>query len=797
MLNNYFKIAFRSLWKNKSFSALNITGLAVGIASAALIFLWVEDEMTYNRYFTNRDNLYQVMGNQTYDGKTYTFESLPGPFSNAAKNEIPGIKNAARANWGGRYLFTYDEKGVYGDGLNVDAAFLQMFNFQFVHGNAAKAFSQLHSMVVTESFAKKVFNATDVVGKTVRVDNKQDYSISGVIKNLPSNTRFSNREWFAPFEVFEKEKEWLKTWTNNGVQTYMELDPASNVSIINNKLHGFIKAKDTGAAAMPLLFSANDWRLRNEFTDGKQSGGRIKIVNLFSIIAWIVLFIACINFMNLSTAKSERRAKEVGVRKVMGSGKGMLIWQFISEALLMSFVSVVLAVGIVALMLPAFNTMVEKQLTLNLFTPLHLVFLIATGLLCGFIAGSYPAFYLSSFQPVAVLKGLRFNTGGATFIRKGLVITQFVISVALITCTIIIYQQVMHTKNRELGLNKNNLINMSQQLISAQQNADIGLRFQTIKNELIATGAVENASLNSSNLFQIGSNSSSFNWKGKMPNREILISMEWATPEYIKTMGMQLLAGRDFYADGLADSNNIVINEAMAKLMTTNAGNAVGEIIDREDSKLTVIAVVKDYMYNNVYSGSVDPAIIFNDAKAQNTSNLMIRLKPQQEYRSSLKKVEAVIKKYNPAYPFEYKFVDETFQQLFSNENLIGKLAAVFAGLAIFISCLGLFGLAAYTAERRIKEIGIRKVLGASVQNLSALLSKDFLKLVAISCVISFPVAWYFMNRWLQNFPYRISISWWMFALPALLALAIALITVSSQAIKAALSNPVKSLHTE
>ena len=797
MLNNYFKIAFRSLWKNKSFSALNITGLAVGIASAALIFLWVEDEMTYNRYFTNRDNLYQVMGNQTYDGKTYTFESLPGPFSNAAKNEIPGIKNAARANWGGRYLFTYDEKGVYGDGLNVDAAFLQMFNFQFVHGNAAKAFSQLHSMVVTESFAKKVFNATDVVGKTVRVDNKQDYSISGVIKNLPSNTRFSNREWFAPFEVFEKEKEWLKTWTNNGVQTYMELDPASNVSIINNKLHGFIKAKDTGAAAMPLLFSANDWRLRNEFTDGKQSGGRIKIVNLFSIIAWIVLFIACINFMNLSTAKSERRAKEVGVRKVMGSGKGMLIWQFISEALLTSFVSVVLAVGIVALMLPAFNTMVEKQLTLNLFTPLHLVFLIATGLLCGFIAGSYPAFYLSSFQPVAVLKGLRFNTGGATFIRKGLVITQFVISVALITCTIIIYQQVMHTKNRELGLNKNNLINMSQQLISAQQNADIGLRFQTIKNELIATGAVENASLNSSNLFQIGSNSSSFNWKGKMPDREILISMEWATPEYIKTMGMQLLAGRDFYADGLADSNNIVINEAMAKLMTTNAGNAVGEIIDREDSKLTVIAVVKDYMYNNVYSGSVDPAIIFNDAKAQNTSNLMIRLKPQQEYRSSLKKVEAVIKKYNPAYPFEYKFVDETFQQLFSNENLIGKLAAVFAGLAIFISCLGLFGLAAYTAERRIKEIGIRKVLGASVQNLSALLSKDFLKLVAISCVISFPVAWYFMNRWLQNFPYRISISWWMFALPALLALAIALITVSSQAIKAALSNPVKSLHTE
>jgi putative ABC transport system permease protein len=617
-----------------------------------------------------------------------------------------------------------------------------------------------------------------------------------VVKNLPPNAKFTKLEWFAPFEIFEKENPWLTSWTNNGVQTFMELDPSSNASIIDNKLHGFIKGKDTSASAMPLLLAMKDWRLRSEFTDGKQTGGRIKIVNMFSIIAWIVLLIACINFMNLSTAKSEKRAKEVGVRKVMGSGKGMLMGQFISEALLMSFVSVVLAILIVAVTLPAFNTLVEKQLALNLFSPLHLLFLFATGILCGLIAGSYPAFYLSSFQPVAVLKGLKFNSGGATFIRKGLVVTQFVISVALITCTIIIYQQVIHTKNRELGLNKDNLINMSQQLISTQQNGDIGLRFQSVKNDLIATGVVENASLNSNQVFQIGSNSSGFNWKGKVPNREILISMEWATPEYIKTMGMKLLKGRDFYQDGLADSNNVVINETMARLIKKNPADAVGELIEREGTNLQVIGVIKDYVYNNVY-GSVDPVIIFNDTKATATSSLMIRFKPQQNYKTALAKVEAVIKKYNPSYPFEYKFVDETFKELFSNESLIGKLAGVFAGLAIFISCLGLFGLAAYTAERRIKEIGIRKVLGASVQNLTSLLSKDFLKLVAISSVVAFPLAWYCMHNWLQDYQYRISISWWMFALPAALALLIALVTVSFQAIKAAVANPVKSLRTE
>lgn len=796
MFKNYIKTAFRSLWKNRTFSVLNISGLAVGIASAALIFLWVEDERTYNHYFTNRDNLYQVMGNQVYDGQTYTFASLPGPFCKAAKAEIPGIKNASRANWGSRYLFNYGEKGIYANGMYVDAAFLTMFNAAFVHGKSATAFNQLHSLVITDAMAKKIFNATDVVGKQVKVDNQQEYTITAVIKEMPENTRFAKQEWFIPFDVYERNNEWLTTWNNNGIQTFFELDPAADAAAINNKLHGFIKSKDTSASAMPLLLSANDWRLRNNFADGKQSGGKIIIVNLFTIIAWIILIIACINFMNLSTAKSEKRAKEVGVRKVMGSGKGMLIAQFIWEALLLSFIAVVIALGIVALVLPAFNTLVEKHLVLGILNPVHFTSLIIIGLLCGLVAGSYPAFYLSSFQPIAVLKGLKIKSGGATFVRKGLVVTQFVISVALITCTIIIYQQVMHTKNRELGINKNNLVGINQQLISTAQNADMGLRFQSIKNDLIATGVVEEAALTANQAFSIGSNSSGFGWEGKDVDKNVLISMEWATPGYVKTMGMQLIAGRDFYAEGAADSNNVIINETMAKLMDKKPENAVGKLIDRDDQKLAVIGVMKDFVYNNVFGG-VAPAIIFNDAKAENTNNLMVRLKPQQDYKAALGKVEMVLKKYNPSFPFEYKFVDDTFKELFSTPNLIGKLAGIFAALAILISCLGLFGLAAYTAERRVKEIGIRKVLGASVQNLTSLLSMDFLKLVIISCVIAFPLTWYFMHEWLQNYEYRIAVSWWMFVLPALLAVIIAFVTVSFQAVKAALANPVKSLRTE
>jgi len=797
MLKNYFKTAIRNLWRNKTFSLLNIAGLAIGIACAAIIFLWVEDEVTYNNYFTNKDNLYQVYENQTYDNQTFTFAATPGLLAGAIKEEIPGIKKSTRTSWQNRKLLTVGEKGIYGNGLYVDPFFISMFNLEFIKGNKTRSLDQLHSIILTQSIAERIFNTTDVVGKTVTFDNKNEYIVDGVIKDIPQNTNFGFVEWLVNFEVYFKENEWLKSWGNNGIQTYVQLDEKADKKAIDKKLYGFIQTKSKEATASPILLSANDWHLRNNFVQGKQSGGRIEQVRLFSIIAWIILLIACINFMNLATARSEKRAKEVSVRKVMGAGSRMLIFQFLMEAIFMAFIAVLLAIGITALALPSFNKLIEKDLALNLLSPLHYISLLIIGLVCGLIAGSYPAFYLGSFNPITVLKGLKLKTaGGAAFIRKGLVVTQFAISVMFIICTIIIYFQVLHTKNRELGMNKNNLINISQQLITMKQVGNMGLHFKTIKNELLATGAVQNAALSNDPAFQVGSNSSDFSWKSKNPAKEVLISMEWVTPEYINTMGMQLLAGRDFYQDGSVDSNNVLINETFAKLISKNPADAVGQIIDRDDSKLTVAGVVKDIVFNNVY-GSAAPLIIFDDSKAKNTAVLTIRFKPGSDYQSALAIVKTVISKYNPEYPFEYKFVDDSFEKLFKGESLIGTLVSLFAGLAIFISCLGLFGLAAYTAERRIKEIGIRKVLGASVSGIATLLSKDFLWLVIISCVIAFPLAWYSMHTWLQRYEYRVSISWWMFAVPALIALLIAVLTVSFQAIKAAIANPVKSLRTE
>lgn len=797
MFKNYFKTAIRNLMRKKGFSLLNIFGLAIGIACAALIFLWVEDEMTYNHYFKKKDQLYYVMENQTYDGKTFTFGATPGLLGPALKAEVPGIKNTVRMNWGTRAVFNKEDRSLYADGANVDPEFFDMFSVEFIHGTPTTAFKELYSMVINERLALKLFNSLDVVGKTVKVDNRQEYVVAGVYKTFPLNAKFQNLDWFAPFEIYLKNNNWLQFWGNNGIQTYVELHPEANVAQVNAKLKNFIKNKAKEAIAEPLLLSANDWRLRSSFEEGKQSGGRIKYVKWFSLIAWIIIILACINFMNLATARSEQRAREVGVRKVMGSGKGMLISQFLTEAIIMSFASVLLACLITWVALPGFNSIADKHLTLSILKPAHLAFILVMGFTCGLVAGSYPSFYLSSFNPITVLKGLKLpSSGSVAFIRKGLVVTQFIISITLIICTLIIYRQIVHAQNRELGMDKNNLIYMDQQLINVQQNGNLGLHFNAIRNELLSTGLVENATLSNSSAFEVGSNSADFKWPGKDPNKQILIGMNWVTPGYIKTMGMKLAAGRDFYPDGMADSSNVIINEAFAKIISNSSEKAIGQLIDRDNQKLQVVGVIRDYVYNNMY-GKSDPLIIFYDPKAESTSNLTIRFRQGADYKTALARVEAIIKTNNPAFPFEYKFVDDDFAKLFQTENLIGTLAALFAGLAILISCLGLFGLAAYTAEKRTREIGVRKVLGASVASLTALLSRDFLLLVAISCLCAFPLAWWFMNSWLQQFEYRIKIEWWMFAVPGVLALAIALITVSFQAIKAALMNPIRSLRSE
>jgi predicted permease len=780
----FLKTTFRSLWKNKTYSFLNIFGLAIGITCAGLIFLWVEDETNFDSVYTKKDQLYTIRENQTYDGVTRTFISTPGPMAAAIKAEVPGIANTCRMNHT-QLLFSKADKAIYERGCYTDSSFFSMFTMQFVQGSIKDVFRETNSLVITQKMANRFFgDEQHVVGKTLLVDNNQQYLITGVVKDVPANTTLQY-DWFIPYDVYGNTRPWIKNWGSNGTNTYVELVPGASLAAINKQLFDFIEKKQAGATSRSFLFAMKDWRLRDNFEGGKQTGGRIEFVKMFTVIAWIILLIACINFMNLATARSEKRAREVGVRKVMGADKKRLILRFIGEALCMSFLAVFFGVILIMLVLPSFNVLVEKQLTIGLNQPLHAAAVVAVALLCGCIAGSYPAIYLSSFNPVSVLKGMVKRSPSASLIRKGLVVFQFGISIVLIISTVIIYQQVQHVKTRDLGYDKNNLV-------SVDIHADMIRNFSVIRQDLLNTGLIENAGLSSYNTLYVGNNGSGYTWKGYENAANILISNRQVSPELIPTLGLKLLEGRGFNPDIASDSNHIIITASLAKMM--GKAPTVGKTIYDGKNQLTVIGVVNDFIYGDMY-GKSDP-IIFSPAP-ERTKYLFVRLKSQFETGKSLAALGAVLQKHNPAYPFVYSFVDDQFNQMFTSETLIGKLSRLFAALAILISCLGLFGLSAYTAERRTKEIGIRKVLGASVTGITGLLTKDFMILVLLSALIAFPVAWWAMTKWLQGYAYRIDINWWVFVLAGATAMLIALVTISFQSVKAALSNPVKSLRTE
>ena len=785
MFQNYFKTAFRNLWKNKSYGFLNVFGLAIGITCAGLIFLWVEDEMSYDHHNKKIDQLYKVLENQPYEGKTYTFSATPGLLAKGMKDEIPGIKNACRVTWDQYTLFSLGEKAIFERGCYVDSSIFDIFTLPLLAGHKENVFKQLHSLVISEKMAEKFFGKQkDILGKTLKVDNKDEYTITGVFKDIPQNSSVKF-DWLSPFKIYNDRNNWLNYWDNNGILTFVELEKSTDPATVNMKLFGYLKAKDTTIVARPFLFGMNEWRLYSKFEEGKRAGGRIQYVRMFSIIAWIILLIACINFMNLATARSEKRAREVGVRKVLGAGKKILIAQFIGEAMILAFLSLIIAIGIISLLLPSFNTLVEKNLSIGLTDPSHFLSLIFIGLICGLVAGSYPALYLSSFNPIWVFKGLNLKGSGAAYIRKGLVVLQFTISIILIISTIIVYNQIQHIKNRDIGYNKENVIQTGLR-------GEMKKNFQVIKQQLLSSGYVENAAMSNLNQLYMGSSTGGYEWEGKDPSKKVLVTQDLISPEYIKTMGIQITKGRDFYTDPKQDSLNVIINETFAKIIGKK--DIVGTLLRDDSTNYTIVGVVKDFVFDDMY-GKSDP-LIFR-CWPDYFGYMYVRLKPQANVEKAVDKLKTTIIANNPGYPFDYIFVDDEFDKLFKSEVLIGKLSRIFALLAIVITCLGLFGLAAYTAERRTKEIGVRKVLGASVTGIAGLLSKEFLKLVILSSLISFPLAWLLMYNWLQNFAYRVQINWWVFIVAAVLAIFIALFTISFQAIKAALSNPVKSLRTE
>ncbi|MHA7059521.1 ABC transporter permease [Aquimarina sp. M1] len=784
MVKSYIKIAFRSLLKNKGYSFLNIFGLAIGITCASLIFLWVEDELSFNDSFARQDQIYYLPTNQNYEGEWRTFYSTPGPLAKAIKDEVPGVIQATRSSYEER-LFTVGENAINRSGRYVDEDFLHIFSLKFIEGNLEEAFKNPEAIVLTEETAAQLFGEnTKVFGKTVKVNNKDTYLITGVIENLPKNVSFPF-DWVAPFERYRDGAVWMTAYGSNFSDTFVELSPEANVAEVDKKIKEIIPANNSGSDTYAFLHTIKDWHLRSKFEGGEKVGGRIAYVRLFSIIALIILLIACINFMNLSTARSEKRANEVGVRKAIGSSRPRLMIQFVVEALMMAFFASVVSILLLFLILPQFNLLIEKDLVLGLSNPIHLGILFSITLLCGVFAGLYPAFYLSSFKPVDVLKGIKTANSSASFIRKGLVIGQFTISIVFIISTILVYQQIQHVKNRDLGYNKDQLIRMP-------ANGNVIDKFSVIQQDLIKTGLVDNAALCNSQILSSGNNGSGFSWSGGTDTEGVLISFRNITESFFNTTGMEIIAGRGFSKNVDSDSTNVLISKSLANLMGSK--NPIGNIISRDEDSYEIIGVVKDYLYGDLYDIS-DPVLFINNPNY--ARYMYVKTKEGVPVNEALSGVETVLKKHNPAFPFEYTFVDEAFEAKFKSEQLVGKLSQIFALLAILISCLGLFGLAAYTAEQRSKEIGVRKVLGASVTGIVKLLSKDFLKLVSIAILLAIPLAWLVMNNWLQDFAYRIEISWLVFVAAGLAAIIIALATVSFQAIKAAIANPVHSLKTE
>jgi predicted permease len=792
MFKTFFKIAWRNLLKRKVFTTINILGLAIGITCSGLILLWVEDEVNYDGVFPKQDLIYYVPTNQKFEGELYTFYSTPGPLAEDLKEEIPEITKAA-ISWSGEILIANGDTGINRRGRYADPDFLDIFSLKFVEGDVKNALNRPDAIVLTQRTAAAIFGeSTEALHRVLRVDNKYNFTVTGVVENLPDNVTF-DFDWLLPFERFqlgEEDMSWAEEYGNNFADTFVELAPNADFEAVDAKVRALIPSKMKDLDISPnqaFLHTIRDWHLRSAFRNGKKVGGQVTLVRMVGLIGFIILLIACINFMNLSTARSEKRAKEVGIRKVLGSGKKTLVSQFMAEAFITASLSAVLSIVMLLLLLPSFNTLVEKQLELRLYDINHLLSLIGITLVCGFLAGWYPALYLSSFRPVQVLKGLQRKQGHAALIRKGLVITQFSVSIIFIISTVIVYQQVQYARGRDLGYAK-------EQLVSIAVNGDIIKEFNPIKQDMIASGHIENVALSNSNMLSGGNNGAGLSWQGGSETEDILVRFRYVSPGFFETMGLTIIEGHGFNENKVADSTNILITESFAKLM--GEGSAVGKTVTRNNTEYDIVGVVNDYIYGDVYGNDRSgPVMFYNHPEFGNT--LYVKLKQEASVSEAISTIVKVMKQYNPAFPLDYRFENDIFNASFRNEELIGDLSKIFSILAIVISCLGLFGLSAFTAEQRKKEIGIRKVLGASISGIVQLLSNEIIRLLLVALVIAVPVSWWAMHLWLEKFTYRIAIDWRVFVVAGLAATFIALLTISYQSIRSAIANPVKSLRTE
>jgi len=814
MLKSYFRVAMRSLFKNKAHSFINIAGLSIGLAVTMLIGLWIHDELSFNKYHQNYDRIGQVM---THNGDG-TYSSLPIPLGTQLRSAYPSdFRWVVLSTDAEQHILSVTDVPPEGTPPSQEAQgtttgrftqtgrFMEpeapaMLTLKMERGTRA-GLQDPRSILLRHSLAKKLFGEKDPINQLIELDNKQIVKVTGVYAELPDNSDFKDAAFIAPWDLYVSANPWVKdaedNWKENAFKIFVQLAPGADAGSISAKIKDLKLShisKEKAASLKPEFFihPMNKWHLYSKFENRKiVTSGQLKFVWFYGITGAFVLLLACINFMNLSTARSERRAREVGIRKAVGSLRTQLILQFLGESLLIVVIAFAFSLLLATLALPLFNNLADKRMSIFWYNPwfwsLSAVFILFTGL----VSGSYPAFYLSSFSSVKVLKG-EFKAGRfAAVPRKVLIVLQFTVSVSLIIGTLIVLQQIQYAQNRPVGYDREGLITVN------MTTPEIYGHYEVMRNDLINSGAAINMAESNSPTTEVWSNQSGFDWNGKDPNLNPSFAIIKSTHDYGKTIGWQFAAGRNFSRDFASDSAGMILNESAVKYMGLK--DPVGATVkylysDRKDQNYHVIGVIRDMLIQSPFD-PVKPSIMMMDYES--ASVITVRLNPSMSAGEALPKIAAVFKKYNPGAPFDYTFNDEEYAKKFSAEERIGSLAIFFAVFAVFISCLGLFGLASFMVEQRTKEIGVRKILGASVLQLWGLLSKDFLKLVFISFFIAIPLSYYVMHGWLQQYNYRVAISAWVFGVTMLMALLITMATVSFQSIRASLANPVKSLRTE
>ena len=793
MLRNYWRIAWRNLVKGKLFSFINIFGLALGMACSLLIGLWVNHERSFNQFLPDADQIYVVHYNLVRDSEVITNLTTPGPLQEVIQKDIPQVKAVTKvADWPNLLVKIGGKKSPEKVGKEVGyyatGDFFKVFQLPAVAGNPTLALGNPNQIVITRRMAEKYFSHQAVLGQRLQLDNKKWYTVGAIIENLPttSTLRF---DWVVNFKVFEKE--WMTVWGDNPFQTYVRLNPMTTPTQAERAMKGiYARYTDWKSAKQghlyPILQPIKEVYLYENYQNGKPAGGRIQYVRIFLIIAGFILMIACINFMNLSTARSTNRAKEVGIRKVIGALRIALIYQFLSESFLTCLLSFGVALSLLWLSLPWFNAVFNTSLVLTVNDASFWLLSGGLILLTGLVAGSYPALFLSSLQPIKILKGRLKMGAGPVLFRHLLVVCQFTLSTALIIGMLVLGQQMRYLQTKNLGMDRENVIAIPLQGDLLQPGSSELFRQQVLQLPTIRSAATVNHLPTN-----IQGGSGDLSWPGKDPTQKVDVSAAFVGPDFAKTMAIRVLAGRDFKRDSPADSGGYIINESAAKLMGMK--QPIGQEINFLRGKGPIIGVVQDFHLQSLHQPITPLVLTFDNG---NASYLLVKLRAGQT-QQVLKDLDHLVSQINPAYPFEYQFLDEAYGRLYQSEQQVTLLTDSFGIIAILIACLGLFGLAAFTAEQRTKEIGVRKVLGASITSIVSMLSKDFIKPVLLATFLACPVAWYFMDQWLSSFAYRIPIQWWLFTVSGMLAVSIALLTVGFQSIKAALMNPVKSLRSE